>query len=153
MFARSKHLFFALMIAMALGAAPGPAVAAGGPPANPEEAAVDTGHTVEVPNLVIPVVRRGQLANYIYATVRIRTPANVDATGLREKGHFLRDAMLRASHRADLADPTRDDQLNLRLAIETFSRVAKEQLGAASVADVQLVFITPLRRVTTVVQR
>jgi hypothetical protein len=111
-----------------------------------EEKEVDASRYMDVSNLVVPVVRQGVLRNYVYVTVRLMMPEGVNSDGPKEKGHLLRDAMLRASHRADLADPTRDDQINRPLAIETFSRVARETLGAASVGEIQLLWLSSLRR-------
>jgi hypothetical protein len=121
------------------------AYAAGGG-SSAEPADIDAARQVEVPNLVVPVVRNGQLRNYIYVTIRMHTQSGADVQAMREKGHFLRDALLRASHKIDLADPARDDQLNLPLAKETFARVAREVLGAQLVGEVELLFITSLRR-------
>lgn len=111
-----------------------------------EPPAANASRHLETPNLVTPIVRQGQLRNYVYVTVRVVTPEGVDAQALREKGHFLRDALLRATHDQDLADPTRDDQLNQARATAVFTQVAKSVLGEASVQEVQLLFITSLRR-------
>jgi hypothetical protein len=134
--------------------APAPPAFAGDPPAakaapagEPQE--LDASRYMDVSNLVTPVVRQGQLRNYIYVTVRILMPDGVNSDGPKEKGHLLRDALLRAAHRADLADAARDDQLNRPLAVETFARTARDVLGAQSVGEVQLLWVSSLRREAT----
>jgi hypothetical protein len=115
-------------------------------PLSGEPPPADPARHLETPNLVTPIVRQGQLRNYIYVTVRVLTPDGVDARSLRERGHFLRDALLRASHENDLAAATRDDQLNIPRATVIFTQAAKAVLGEGAVKEVQLLFINSLRR-------
>lgn len=142
---KSLPVAAALLALSALAMAPAPAIAAGdsAPKSGPE---ADAARQLDTPNLAIPVVRNGQLRSYLYVLVRVKTPVGVDAFALRDKGHILRDALLRASHKVDLVDPANDDQLNVTLAQRTFAQVAQTVLGAQAVGEVQLLDLTSLRR-------
>lgn len=145
----ARSLIFALALAGVI-ALTVPVHAAGAPasalPAAGQEEAFDAQRMMETPNIAVPIVRQGRLRNYVYVTVRITAAPGSDAIAMRDKGHFLRDALLRAVHRQDLAAPERDDQLNVALANEVFARVAREVLGANAVGSVQSMYLTSLRR-------
>ncbi len=122
--------------------AAGPAHAAGG--ASPPDTASE--RQMQAANVVTPVVRAGRLRNYLFVTVQVDLSPGADLMKTRERAHFLRDALLRAAHRADLADPARDDQLNTPAALKVYRAAAQEALGAGSVKSVSVVSVDTLRR-------
>lgn len=114
-------------------------------PAAKEEKA-GAGQFIAVQNLVTPVVRDGRLVNYLFINCRIQMAPGVDVWRAREKGHFLRDALIRAVHRRSLASPDRVDQLDQAAAQALITSVARQVLGAQSVASVQIVGVSSLRQ-------
>ena len=97
-------------------------------------------------NVVTPVVRDGKLVNYLFVTVEVDFTPQANAIRLRDRAHFLRDALLKASHRSALADPAHDDQLNKPVAEAVFRVAANESLGAANIKSVTVTSVDSLRR-------
>ena len=98
------------------------------------------------PNIVTPVVRNGKLVNYLFVTVQVDFTDQANALKLRDRAHFLRDALLKASHRAALGDPSRDEKLNAPAAQAAFAIAARDVLGSANVKAVTIVGVDSLRR-------
>jgi flagellar basal body-associated protein FliL len=134
---RLTALFAAIVL---LGAAP--AVAAADEAAKP--AAID--RQMIAPNIVTPVVRDGKLVNYLFVTVEVDFTNQANAMKLRDRAHFLRDALLRASHRTSMADPLQDNQVNKAAAEAAFRLAANEALGAENVKSVTVTGVDSLRR-------
>ena len=106
----------------------------------------DASRSMDAPYIAVPVVRNGVLVNYIFVTLRIDIAQNVDLWRTREKAHFLRDALVRAAHGAQLADPNRDDQLNTPLTLATFRAAAQRSLGPQAVRNLAIVAVYSARR-------
>ena len=106
-----------------------------------EEGAEDatSARSMDAPYLAVPVVREGQLANYLFVSIRIEIQQGVDLWQTREKAHFLRDALVRASHSNDLADPHDNNVLNERRAIEVYRAAAVQALGPQAVGAISIV--------------
>jgi hypothetical protein len=103
------------------------------------EAAATTSRSMDAPYLAVPVVRNGQLTNYIFVSLRIEIASNVDLWATRERAHFLRDALVRASHSNDLADPNDPNALNQARALEVYRAAAIASLGERAVGPVSIV--------------
>ncbi|MEZ6021918.1 MAG: hypothetical protein R3C16_00500 [Hyphomonadaceae bacterium] len=95
--------------------------------------------SMDAPYLAVPVVRDGQLVNYLFVSIRIEISPNVDLWRTREQAHFLRDALVRASHSNDLADPVNSNLLNESRAIEVYRAAAIHALGERAIAGVSIV--------------
>lgn len=134
--------FLILGLAMAA-AAPARAAEHGGE-AKKEEASGD--RKMSAPNVVTPVVRNGKLVNYLFVSVDVEFTEKADALKLRDRAHFLRDSMLRASHRSALADPNDDFKLNFQAANPVFWQAAVEALGAPNVRKVSITSVDSLNR-------
>jgi hypothetical protein len=84
--------------------------------------------SVEVSGLAFPVFdEEGRILNYIFVSGRLLVAEGKDPWKYREKGHFIRDAVLAAAHRSSFAmkdDYTRFDA----------ERAAAECLKAANAA-------------------
>ena len=102
-------------------------------------AAATTARSMDAPYLAVPVVRDGQLVNYLFVSIRIEILAGVDLWRTRERAHFLRDTLVRASHSVDLADPEDINVLNEARAIEIYRAAAIQTLGANAVGPVTVV--------------
>lgn len=68
------------------------------------------GQAVDLPVVVLPISDQGKLTNYAYVLVRINLADGQDAWLLRSKSHFLKDAIIRKSHRVKLVIPQAVDQ-------------------------------------------
>lgn len=95
--------------------------------------------SMDAPYLAVPVVRDGQLVNYLFVSIRLEIANGVDLWETREKAHFLRDALVRASHANDLADANDSNALNEARAVEVYRAAAVEALGARAVSRVSVV--------------
>lgn len=104
-----------------------------------EEGAETSARSMDAPYLAVPVVRNGQLVNYLFVSIRIEIADGVDLWRTRERAHYLRDALVRASHGNDLADPNDSNLLNEARAIEVYRAAAVHALGAQAVAGVSIV--------------
>jgi len=98
-----------------------------------------SGRSMDAPYLAVPVVRDGVLVNYLFVSIRIQIAQGVDLWQTREKAHFLRDALVRASHANDLSDPQNNNALNEARAIQVYRAAAIQALGERAVAGVTIV--------------
>jgi len=104
-----------------------------------EAGATESGRSMDAPYLAVPVLRDGQLVNYLFVSIRIEVPQGVDLWQTREKAHFLRDALVRAGHANQLADANDPNRLNEALAAQVFRAAAVQALGERSVGRVTIV--------------
>jgi hypothetical protein len=114
-------------------------------PAAEKSAEGESARAMDVLNLIVPVVRNGRLVNYLFVNARIQLSTGVDPFRTREKGHFLRDALLKAVHRRSIADATRDDQIDRAAAQALILEVARQQLGANVARSVEILGVSSLR--------
>ena len=135
-----RALPLALLLAIA---APAPAALANEAKAGAE---ADGSRAMDVLNLVTPVVRDGRLVNYLFINARIQLSPSVDLWRTREKGHFLRDALLKAVHRRSIAAADRDDQIDPVAAQALIAAVARQTLGANAVRSVEILNVSSLRQ-------
>jgi hypothetical protein len=114
---------------------------ASGPAAKTEAGAngPTTTRTMDAPYLAAPVVREGHLVNYLFISVRVEISSSVDLWRTREKAHFLRDALVRASHANDLSSAEDDNLVDEARAIEVYRAAAASVLGANAVSGVSIV--------------
>lgn len=129
----------AAMIASTLLA--GLANASGSGKAKGEEAGADqtSSRSMDAPYLAVPVIRDGQLVNYLFVSIRIEIQNGVDLWRTREQAHFLRDALVRASHGTDLASAEDNNALNEARAIEVYRAAAIQALGERAVGQITIV--------------
>ena len=100
-----RAVFAALLIAAAPLSAP-TAFAAGkadAKDAKEEGDAAPPAKAVDLNHLVMPVAVNGRLNNYLFVSVRLIVADGVDVWAVRNRSHFLRDAIVRAAHKADVA--------------------------------------------------
>lgn len=134
-----KRAVIAAMLASTLLAG----LAAASPPAKSkggeDGAAAGSARSMDAPYLAVPVVRDGQLVNYLFVSVRFEIAQGVDLWQTREQAHFVRDALVRAGHAHDLASPDDTDTLNQTRAIEVFRAAAARVLGERAISRVSIV--------------
>jgi hypothetical protein len=104
-----------------------------------EEGQQLSSRSMDAPYLAVPVVREGVLVNYLFVSIRIEIANGVDLWQTREQAHFLRDALVRASHANDLADPADSNALNEARAIEVYRAAAIQALGERAVGPITIV--------------
>lgn len=119
--------------------ASGPAKAKEKGEAGAEGEAELSSRSMDAPYLAVPVVRNGQLVNYLFVSIRIEISNGVDLWRTREKAHFLRDALVRASHANDLVDPNDSNALNEHRALEVYRAAAIQALGENAVGPISIV--------------
>jgi len=116
---------------------------ASGPPAKEKAKTGEeeqlSSRSMDVPYLAVPVVRDEVLVNYLFVSVRIEIAQGVDLWRTREQAHFLRDALVRASHSEDLADPNDINLLNESRAVEVYRAAAIQALGERAISGVAIV--------------
>jgi hypothetical protein len=95
--------------------------------------------SMDAPYIAVPVVREGRLVNYLFVSVRVEIAQGVDLWRTRERAQFLRDALVRASHANDLADPSNNDTLNEPRALEVYRAAAIQALGERAVGQIAIV--------------
>lgn len=103
-----------------------------------EEAGTST-RSMDAPYLAVPVVRNGELVNYLFVSIRIEVTNSVDLWRTRERAHFLRDALVRASHATDLVDPNDSNALNEARALQVYRAAAIQALGEEAVGPITIV--------------
>lgn len=104
-----------------------------------EEGAQTTARSMDAPYLAVPVVRNGHLVNYLFVSIRIEIAQGVDLWRTRERAHFLRDSLVRASHSNDLVDPNDSNALNEARALEVYRAAAIQALGENAVGPITIV--------------
>lgn len=137
-----RAVIMALIASTLLAGLANSSASASGAPAKAKEeagAGAVSGRSMDAPYLAVPVVRDGQLVNYLFVSARIEVAPSADLWRTREKAHFLRDALVRASHANDLADPEDANVLDEARAIAVYRTAATQTLGANAVASVSIV--------------
>lgn len=123
-------------------AAGGSGKAAAKAPAKGESESTDlSSRSMVAAYLAVPVVREGLLANYLFVSVRVEIANGVDLWRTREQAHFLRDALVRASHEHDLSDPANPNGVNEARAVEVYRAAASQALGERAVSRVEIIAV------------
>jgi hypothetical protein len=100
-------------------------------------------HYVDVSTVALPVVWRGQVVNYVFTNVRLNLQPRADATKLKEREPYLRDALVRAGHRAPFVRPWDFTHVDDRALAAAMRPEAERILGAGQVVSVVVVQQTP----------
>jgi len=100
----------------------------------------DDGTGVDIDKLVVPVFQDGLLVNYMFVSVRLQVKSGVDVWSVRERKHYLRDALIRAAHRQSLVSAEDWRSINREKAARVWMASANETLHDDSIEDV--VFIS-----------
>lgn len=86
--------------------------------------------SVELSGLVFPVfTKRGKLLNYLFVNARLKVAEGKDPWKYREKGHFIRDAILRAAHRTSFGDEKDKTKLNEAVAMAECIKAANASVS------------------------
>jgi len=131
-----RTLLLSLASAAVLAASP-TAFAAGGKAADGKADAKQGARGVELSALVLPVARDNRLVSYIFVSVRIDSADGKDLWDLRNRSHFLRDAVLRASHREPLA-PEKDGSVSKAAVTALVLKAAQAHDASAKFSVVEV---------------
>jgi hypothetical protein len=129
------------LIAVALAA-----ILAGGPTLAAEPAAPATDQSVTLATVALPLVVDGQLANYVFVSVKLLLTPHADSLVLRDKEPYFRDALVRAAHRTPFVlrnDPNHLDDAKLKAAMY---REAVALVGPGKIQGVVILSETPQHR-------
>lgn len=135
----------ALLLALTL--IPGAAFAAGGGEASDPKK--DVGQYVDLLPVGLPIVAGGRLVNYVFVYVRINLTSGANASRLREKEPFFRDALVRAGHRTPFTLAADYGKIDSARLSSTLQREAVTLVGAGQIRSVEVISQAPRRRVAT----
>lgn len=103
-----------------------------------EKKAADIGQYVNLQPIALPIVAYGEVINYVFVSVRIDLTAGANATTLRAKEPYFRDALVRAGHRTPFV-ATKDyltvDEAKVKAAM------LREAIAIAGARDIKGVVI------------
>jgi hypothetical protein len=122
------------------------AVISAAAPAALAEDAPSGGQSLSMPGVGLPVITEGRLRNYVFVSLRLHLGGSATPETMRAKEAFLRDALVRASHRTPFVvadDWTRIDPAALTASV---MRSAATIAGRGSVTRVEIVSQAPRRR-------
>lgn len=116
------------------------ASAAGGGDGGGEDKEV--ARSVELNAMVFPVIVDNKLVNYLFVNARMRVADGRSIWTYREQAHFIRDAVLRATHRESVhlkGDPTRIDEAKaIRICLEAANEAVGETDALISMTFTQV---------------
>lgn len=81
-----------------------------------DDAGVAGPRVVDIPTLSLPSFVDDELKGYFFVTARVVVAEGVDAWKVRDKTHFIRDAMIRVGHAQSIADPARPTRVDVERA-------------------------------------
>ena len=134
---RRKLLILALPILLVAGAS------------RAAEESKTVGQYVDLQPVALPVVVNGQLMNYVFVYVRINLTSAANASKLREKEPYFRDALVRLGHRTPFTLPSDLGKIDtLRLTASLKQEVVRI-VGPGQVLSVVVTSQAPRRRIST----
>jgi len=94
----------------------------------------EVARSVELGGLVFPVFdEKGKLKNYLFVSARMLVAEGRDPWKYREKGHFIRDAVVRAAHKTSFNVKGDYTKLDEKLASAECLKVANAVVGEKDV--------------------
>ena len=137
----------ALIAAPLLFLAPAAASAAGGD-AKKEEKKGDVGQYVDLQPVGLPIVVKGELVNYVFVYVRLNLTSAANASKLREREPYFRDALVRAGHRTPFTLGNDYSKIDTARLTAVLQREAVAIAGQGQIRSVVVTSQTPRRRVS-----
>lgn len=108
-------------------------------PAAAEEAAPaskQVGQYVDLQPVALPIIVGGQLANYVFVSVRLNLASGADTSRWRAKEPFLRDALVRAAHDTPFTVPNDYQKIDVAKLTSALMRVSAVICGPNVVRSV-----------------
>jgi hypothetical protein len=107
-------------------------------PAAAEEAPANkqVGQYVDLQPVALPIIVDGQLANYVFVSMRLNLAAGSDTSRWRAKEPFLRDALVRAAHDSPFTVPGDVQKIDAARLTATLMRISAAICGPNVVRSV-----------------
>lgn len=94
----------------------------------------------------LPIVWRGRVVNYVFVDARLKLASGRSVEDLRAREPYLRDALVRAGHRAPFTDPGDLARIDERALDAALLREAGRVLGPRVAIAAEVVAQQPRRR-------
>jgi hypothetical protein len=107
------------------------------------------GQYVDLQPVGLPIVVRGQLVNYVFVYVRLNLAADADATRLRDKEPYFRDALVRMAHRTPFTVPNDYNRIDEGRLIAGLGHEAAVIAGPGAIRSVVVTSQAPQHRIPT----
>ena len=140
--ARSAILAFVLACSAVLA---GPVTAA----EEKKDAKGDVGQYVDLRTVGLPIVSKGELANYVFVYIRINLTSASNVSKLREMEPFFRDALIRSAHRQSFALASDFGKIDAPRLSASLMRDAVAIAGPGQIRSVVVTSQVSRRRVIT----
>ncbi len=135
-----------LVAAVALSAA-SPALAAEEKKGKDEKG--DVGQYVDLQPVGLPIVSNRVLVNYVFVYVRINLTSLANASKLREKEPYFRDALVRLGHRTPFTLPSDLSKIDTVKLTAALKQEVVRIVGPGQVTSVVVTSQAPRRRIST----
>lgn len=113
-----------------------PAFASGGGEA--AESKSSSNRALDLPNLVLPVERDGELVNYLFVSANLTISDGVDLWDIREHAHVYRDLILKEAHRHTVGVEGKPMELDVDKFKALLTKVFEAKLGPGSISDIEI---------------
>jgi flagellar basal body-associated protein FliL len=134
-----------LIAALALAAAPSVASAA----EEKKEGKQDVGQYVDLQPVGLPIVSNRVLVNYVFVYVRINLTSAANASRLRQKEPYFRDALVRLGHRTPFTLPSDLGKIDTVRLTAALKQEVVRIVGPGQVLSVIVTSQAPRRRIAT----
>jgi len=104
------------------------------------------GQSLSMPGVGLPVIVGGRLRNYVFVSLRLHLGGSATPETMRTKEAFLRDALVRASHRTPFVVPDDWTRIDAAAVSASLMRSAATIAGRGAVTRVEIVSQAPRRR-------
>jgi hypothetical protein len=108
----------------------------------------DVGQYVDLQPVGLPIVANRSLANYVFVYVRINLTSAANASKLREKEPYFRDALVRAGHRTPFTLPSDLSKIDTARLTVALKQEAVRIAGPGQIISVVVTSQAPRRRIT-----
>ena len=103
-----------------------------------EEGGPPPARAVDLNHLVMPVATNDRLRNYLFVSVRLIVAGGVDVWDVRGQSHFMRDAIVRAAHKTDVAQEDNADSPDKDLVVELVAEAIKPIVGDETIEAIEV---------------
>jgi hypothetical protein len=125
------------------------ALIAAGAHAAEKEAKGDVGQYVDLQPVGLPIVSNRVLVNYVFVYVRINLTSLANASKLREKEPYFRDALVRLGHRTPFTLPSDLSKIDTVRLTAALKQEVVRITGPGQVTSVVVTSQAPRRRIST----
>lgn len=108
----------------------------------------DVGQYVDLQPVGLPIVLNGRLMNYVFVYIRINLSNTANASKLREKEPYFRDALVRAGHRTPFTLPTDISKIDTVKLTAALTREANTIAGPGQIRSIVVTSQAPRRRMS-----